>query len=176
MSYIVKHIGTNGLRIISWLRKNGGGRATFLPLNKLIVSRPQGRTLLVTRNPGVIGLVHDLLDYDSKIEKAIRYAGRNTLVVDSMSIARENMGGVRMVTLDGSIVESSGAMTGGSSVKKNIPKFQNSIGGISNIERKEKAVFELELVFSTVDSALKELRINQQEIRDKIYILSLIHI
>ena len=156
-------------KCISWLRNNGGGRATFLPLNKLILSRPQGRTLLVARNPGVVGFVHDLLDYDSKIEKAIRYAGRNTLVVNSMSIARENMGGVRMVTLDGSIVESSGAMTGGSSIKKNIPKFQNSIGSISIIERKEKAVFESELVFSTVDSALKELRINQQEIRDKIY-------
>ena len=156
-------------KCISWLRNNGGGRATFLPLNKLIVSRPQGRTLLVARNPGIVGFVHDLLDYDSKIEKAIRYAGRNTLVVDSMNIARENMGGVRMVTLDGSIVESSGAMTGGSSLKNNVPKFQNSTGSISIIEKKEKAVFESELVFSTVDSALKELRLNQQEIRDKIF-------
>jgi len=154
---------------ISWLRKNGGGRATFLPLNKLIVSRPQGRTLIVARNPGVIGFVHDLLEYDSKIEKAIRYAGRNTLLVNSMNTARENMGGVRMVTMDGSIVESSGAMTGGSSAKKNIPKFQNSGGGISNVERLEKAVFESELVFSTVDSAVRELRLNQQEIRDKIH-------
>ena len=79
------------MHCISWLRNNGGGRATFLPLNKLIVSRPQGRTLLVARNPGIVGFVHDLLDYDSKIEKAIRYAGRNTLVVDSMNIARENI-------------------------------------------------------------------------------------
>jgi len=37
---------------IKWLRLNVGGRATFLPLNKLNVSRPQGRTLIVARKPG----------------------------------------------------------------------------------------------------------------------------
>ena len=92
-------------KCISWLRKNGGGRATFLPLNKLSVSRPQGRTLLVARNPGVVGFVHDLLEFDPGVETAVRYAGRNTLVVDSMDVARDNMGGVRMVTLDGAVIE-----------------------------------------------------------------------
>ena len=109
-------------KCISWLRKNGGGRATFLPLNKLSVSRPQGRTLLVARNPGVVGFVHDLLEFDPGVETAVRYAGRNTLVVDSMDVARDNMGGVRMVTLDGSVIESSGAMTGGSSSRKDRPR------------------------------------------------------
>ena len=110
-------------KCISWLRKNGGGRATFLPLNKLSVSRPQGRTLLVARNPGVVGFVHDLLEFDPGVETAVRYAGRNTLVVDSMDVARDNMGGVRMVTLDGAVIESSGAMTGGSSSRKDRPRL-----------------------------------------------------
>ena len=95
-------------KCIAWLKKNGGGRATFLPLNKISVSRPQGRTLLVARNPGVVGFVHDLLEFDPSVETAVRYAGRNTLVVNSMDVARDNMGGVRMVTLDGSVIESSG--------------------------------------------------------------------
>ena len=118
-------------KCISWLRKNGGGRATFLPLNKLSVSRPQGRTLLVARNPGVVGFVHDLLEFDPGVETAVRYAGRNTLVVDSMDVARDNMGGVRMVTLDGAVIESSGAMTGGSSSRKDRPGFDGSGAGSS---------------------------------------------
>ena len=157
-------------KCISWLRKNGGGRATFLPLNKLSVSRPQGRTLLVARNPGVVGFVHDLLEFDPSVETAVRYAGRNTLVVDSMSVARENMGGVRMVTLDGSVIESSGAMTGGSaSSKGNRPRFDGSAAGSSGIEKMEMSVQEADLVFSTVDGALREIRRNQQELRDRIH-------
>ena len=155
-------------KCIEWLRKNGGGRATFLPLNKLSVSRPQGRTLLVARNPGVVGFVHDLLDFDPSIETAVRYVGRNTLVVESMSVARNNMGGVRMVTLDGSVIESSGAMTGGSSSKRDRPGFDGSGSGSSAIERLERSVQEVDLVFSTVDSALRELRANQQLLRDRI--------
>ncbi len=156
-------------KCISWLRKNGGGRATFLPLNKLSVSRPQGRTLLVARNPGVVGFVHDLLEFDPGVETAVRYAGRNTLVVDSMDVARDNMGGVRMVTLDGAVIESSGAMTGGSSSRKDRPRFDGSGAGSSGLERMEMAVQEADLLFSTVDGALRELRRNQQELRDTIH-------
>ena len=156
-------------KCIAWLRKNGGGRATFLPLNKLSVSRPQGRTLIVARNPGVVGFVHELLDFDPEVETAVRYAGRNTLVVDSMGIARENMGGVRMVTLDGSVIESSGAMTGGSSSKKDRPRFDGSGAGSSGMERLEMAVQEADLLFSTVDSALREVRRSQQALRDRIH-------
>ena len=112
-------------KCIAWLRQNGGGRATFLPLNKLSTSRPGGRSLIVANNPGVIGFAHDLLDYDSEIETAVRYAGRNTLVVETMEVARRNMGGVRLVTLDGSVIESSGAMTGGSAATST----RNAFGG-----------------------------------------------
>ncbi len=156
-------------KCISWLRKNGGGRATFLPLNKLSVSRPQGRTLLVARNPGIVGFVHDLLEFDPSVEAAVRYAGRNTLVVESMEVARENMGGVRMVTLEGSVIESSGAMTGGSSSKRDRPRFDGSGAGSSGIDRLESAVQDADLVFTTVDGALRELRRGQQELRDRIH-------
>ena len=126
----------------------------------------------------MVGFVHDLLEFDPGVETAVRYAGRNTLVVDSMDVARDNMGGVRMVTLDGSVIESSGAMTGGSSSRKDRPRFDGSGAGSSGLERMEMAVQEADLLFSTVDGALRELRRNQQELRDMIHglDLSLIHI
>lgn len=155
-------------KCISWLRKNGGGRATFLPLNKLITNRPQGRTLIVARNQGIVGFVHDLLDYDAEIETAVKYAGRNTLIVESMNIARQNMGGVRMVTLDGAIIESSGAMTGGSDIRRDAPSFGGS-GNINNLEKYESAVDSASIIYATVEAALKELRINEQELRSRIH-------
>ena len=155
-------------KCISWLRQNGGGRATFLPLSKLSISRPGGRSLIVANNPGVVGFAHDLLDYDTEIDTAVRYAGRNTLVVDTMEVARRNMGGVRLVTLDGSVIESSGAMTGGSATKS----ARNAFGGgsvSSSLDRLEAAVEEANLIYSTVEAALRELRANQQNLRDRIH-------
>ncbi len=78
------------------------------------------------------------------------------------------MGGVRMVTLDGSLIESSGAMTGGSASKN----FSNAFGGgsVSNsLNRLEAAVEEANLIYSTVEAALRELRISQQTLRDRIH-------
>ena len=154
---------------IKWLRLNGGGRATFLPLNKLSVSRPQGRTLIVSRNPGVLGFAHDLLEYDSEIDIAVRYASRNTLIVQSMDIARKNMGGARMVTLKGDIIEGSGAMTGGSPVGSSKPSFGGGTPGQLGTEKLERALEEANLIYSTVEAALRELRANQQELRDQIH-------
>ena len=153
---------------IKWLRQNSGGRATFLPLNKLKVSRPQGRTLIVARNPGIIGFAQDLLDYDQEVEIAVTYASRNTLLVQSMEVARNNMGGVRMVTLDGSLIESSGAMTGGSKSRGNRPAFGGSAGGHSSIDKHERLVQDANLLYSTVDAALRETMLNLQDLRNRI--------
>ena len=68
---------------------------------------------MVSRQTGVVGFAADLLDFDPEIEDAVRTAVRDTLIVQNMDIARGNMGGVRMVTLDGTVFEASGAMVGG---------------------------------------------------------------
>ena len=55
----------------------------------------------------------ELLDYDPRIELAIKYALKDTLLVANLSTARKHMGGVRMVTLKGDLTEAGGAMVGG---------------------------------------------------------------
>tara|TARA_Y100000589_G_C27198015_1_gene647910 strand:+ start:3609 stop:7502 length:3894 start_codon:yes stop_codon:yes gene_type:complete len=151
---------------ISWLKKNGGGRATFLPLNRLGKQRPQGRSLMVVRNPGVIGFIHELLDYPEEIENAILLVSRSTLLVENLDVARKNMGGVRMVTIDGSVVDGSGAMTGGSSLKT-APKFGSSDPTIS-LRPLENEVNEASLARATVEVALRDARGSMQELTDRI--------
>ena len=75
---------------------------------------------MVARKPGVIGFAHDLLDYDPRIDIAVKFALRNTLIVENLSVARQNMGGVRLVTKNGDVTRSGGAMVGGSRRKMNI--------------------------------------------------------
>ena len=151
---------------ISWLKRNGGGRATFLPLNRLGKQRPQGRSLMVVRNPGVIGFIHELLDYPKEVENAILLVSRSTLLVENLDVARKNMGGVRMVTIDGSVVDGSGAMTGGSS-SKTAPKFGSSDPTIS-LRPLENDVNEASLARATVEVALRDARASMQELTDRI--------
>ena len=98
---------------ITHLKKTRAGRAIFLPLNKLRVSRPQGKALMVAKEPDVVGFAIDLVKYDEKYEAAMTYTFGETLVVKSLDAARRLMGGVRLVTLDGDLVEAVGAMVGG---------------------------------------------------------------
>lgn len=106
---------------IRYLQEYKLGRVTFLPLNKLrtkpLPSLPQGED--------IIGFAIDLLDYDPKFDVAFRVVLGSTLVVDSLEHARKRIGTFRMVTPDGSLIEPSGSMTGGS-VKKDSGGFGSS--------------------------------------------------
>ena len=50
-------------------------------INKLNNNRAAGKALMVSKKPGVVGFAHELLDYDPKIDIAIKFVLRNTLIV-----------------------------------------------------------------------------------------------
>ncbi|HEX7445064.1 MAG TPA: AAA family ATPase, partial [Methanothrix sp.] len=94
---------------IEYLKRSQIGRATFLPLNKL----DQGSLSAKPNYAGVVDYALNLVEFDSKFMNAFWYVFRDTLVMESLNHARALMGRYRMVTLEGDLVEKSGAMTGG---------------------------------------------------------------
>ena len=154
-------------KAIRWLKSNNAGRATFLPLNKINAGRPAGRAVMVARQPGVIGFAHDLLEHDPRIDAAVRFVLRNTLVVDTMATARANMGGVRLITLDGSVAEAGGAMTGGSPRRSRI-SFGGKIQGATEVERLSKEVERLRMMSEGVSAKVREAREAQAEVRRRL--------
>lgn len=106
---------------IQYLKDQNLGRVTFLPLNKIkskpLPDLPQGSD--------IIGFATDLLDYDPRFDAAFRVVLAATVVIDSLDHARRRIGTYRMVTLDGSLLEKSGSMTGGS-VRKEAGGFGSS--------------------------------------------------
>ncbi len=171
MTSIVVESDEVAAKAIRWLAENRAGRATFLPLNKLTNTRAAGKALMVSKKPGVVGFAHELLEYDPKIDIAIRFVLRNTLIVDSMSTARSHMGGIRLVTLRGDITEAGGAMIGGSKRKMSV-SFGGRIKGASEVEKLSGEVEKLRLMSDTVASALIEVRRQQQVLRASINELS----
>ena len=99
---------------INYLREKRLGIATFLPLNK-ITERP-GETGMddLLSAAGVIGWAIDLVQFDSKFRNIFSYVLGNTLVVKDLPTAqRIGIGRVRIVTLDGDLIEKRGVMKGG---------------------------------------------------------------
>ncbi len=99
---------------IEYLRQQQLGVATFLPLNK-IKPRLLAHDIQELKNmPGVHGLAVDLLKFNAKFADIFSYVLGNTLIVENLDVAREiGIGRVRMVTVDGDVVEISGSMKGG---------------------------------------------------------------
>ena len=167
MTSIVVENDEIAAKAIKWLAEKRAGRATFLPLNKLNNNRAAGKALMVSKKPGVVGFAHELLDYDPKIDIAIKFVLRNTLIVDSLSTARTYMGGVRLVTLRGDVTEAGGAMIGGSKRPMRV-SFGGGIKGASEIEKLSSEIAKLELMSETVSAALHQARKEQQQLRTKI--------
>jgi len=97
---------------IELLRRNQAGTAAFIPLNK--VSGFSINDNSITKIPGVIDYAINLVKFDNRYRKAFELVLRNTLVVQDLNVAR-NVGfnKVRMVTVQGDLIETSGLMTGG---------------------------------------------------------------
>jgi chromosome segregation protein len=123
MQAVVVENDEDASRAISFLKQRRGGRATFLPLNKMEGRRPYKD---LSDREGVIGYAIDLIDFDNKFEAAFWYVFRDTLIVDTLTNARRLMGGLRMVTLEGEVIEKSCAMVGGSQQQKSGLSFAAS--------------------------------------------------
>ncbi|AFN04798.1 chromosome segregation protein SMC [Pyrococcus furiosus DSM 3638] len=91
-------------KAIKYLKEHKLGRLTFLPLNKI---KPKH----VDSSVGLPAV--DVIEYDQKIENAVKFALGDTVIVNSMEEARPHIGKVRMVTIEGELYERSGAITGG---------------------------------------------------------------
>ena len=113
MTAIVTETDEDAAAAIEMLKRNKLGRATFLPLNKMVPGRPAGKPLMAVRSPDAEGFAIDLLDFEEKYRNAMWYVFRDTVIVKSLDAARKLMGGVRLVTLDGDLIDAGGAMTGG---------------------------------------------------------------
>src|SRR3989442_15517002 len=111
MQAIIVDDDTVAAQCIDYLKKRKIGRATFLPLTKMLVGKPRGKAILVAKE--CLGFAIDLCHFDEKYRDAFFYVFGDTLVVQTLDEARKWMGGVRLVTIEGELIEASGAMIGG---------------------------------------------------------------
>ena len=150
---------------IEFLKRRNAGRATFLPLTEFNEhSLPP-----LPNHDGVIDFARNLVTYDDRYAGIFSYVLGTTLVVEDLDTARELMGEFRMVTLDGDLVEQSGAMRGGSG--RDAPyRFGGSRNRLkrlaARIESLESEREALDKRISEAETALAEATERDRTLRD----------
>jgi len=116
---------------IELLKQRKAGRATFLPLNKIQTGRSPNRGTLRSL-AGCIGYALDLIEFDDRYRDVFAYVFGSTVVFETLSDARRHLGDYRIVTTTGDLLESSGAMTGGSTNTRQALHFGTMESGDSD--------------------------------------------
>ncbi len=116
MQQIVVGNESDGKTAISYLKRTGGGRATFLPLSTI-----QGRSLQETGLEdcrGFVGVASQLVNCDNQYRGIVENLLARTVIVSDMDAAihmsQKYRNRFKIVTLDGQVMNPGGSMTGGS--------------------------------------------------------------
>ena len=168
---IVTDTEEDAKKLIEYLRQNSLGRASFLPISS--VKGKKVDRLIKNNLEGVIGIASDLIKTDKKYEGIILNLLGRTVIVNNMDtaiiLARQNSYSFRIVTLKGDIINSSGAISGGS----NSQKTTSIIGRTNQIKELEKEIDDLnkqieqiskekEKYEQSIESLLKEVETLEQ--------------
>lgn len=173
MQNIVTDTEEDAKKLVEHLRKFNLGRASFLPITSV-----KGKKLdKIKSEKGVIGIASDLVKFDKKYEQIVLSLLGRTLIMDTMdnaiAIARKNSYGFRIVTLQGDVLNPSGAISGGSVSTKTV----NILGRSREIEELKKTIAELEKKVeklkkdkseyeSSIEDLLEEIEGLENELKD----------
>ena len=173
MQHIVVEREEDGKAAIQYLKRRDGGRCTFLPLNAIRPS--EFRDTGVVDEPGFVGMGDELIECDKKYEVVFSSLLGRTVVAEDMdaaiAMARKYHHRLKIVTLDGQVLNPGGSMTGGSASRTagilsrqgELERLREQEGGIR--EKLSAAAKELEEARREVTGAQYEMDAAQAQQR-----------
>ena len=118
MQNIVIDTQNDGRSAIEMLKRLDSGRATFLPVDTV-----RGNVMkdAPVNDPGFVGVAYDLVSFDKRYDGIFANLLGRTVVAetlgDAVRISKANGNRLRIVSLDGQLINSGGSMTGGSAAR-----------------------------------------------------------
>lgn len=158
---IVTDTEEDAKKLVEHLRKNNLGRASFLPITSV-----RGKKLdkIKGHEKGVIGIASDLIKFNKKYEQIILNLLGRTVIVDNMEtaikVAKQNGYSFRIITVEGDVINPSGAITGGSVAKKTV----NILGRGKEIEKLDKEIVKLKEKIATIEKEKQEYETSIEDI------------
>lgn len=124
-------------RAVNALKANRAGRMTFLPVKSIKATSRRNDSL--RNEKGFVGFGPECVTFDEKYRNIAEYLLGRVIIVDNMDnavVLSKKSGGMRVVTLEGEVINAGGAITGG--------KYKNKTANIldrkSEISRLEREI------------------------------------
>ncbi|MBR1629097.1 MAG: chromosome segregation protein SMC, partial [Lachnospiraceae bacterium] len=140
-------------RMISFLKRNHAGRATFLPITSVDGRRKNANLPSVAGEPGVIGMAIELVEFDPRYEGILSYLVGRVVVCEQIDaallLARKNHYSLNIVTLEWEYLRPGGSLSGGA--------FRNSGNLLSRNRQMEELKHTIDTLTSERDAAQKRL-------------------
>lgn len=163
---IVTDNETCAKELIEYLKRGKFGRATFLPLSSL-ANRTGFNNEAALTEPGVLGLASDLVQIEKAYEAVSKFLLGRIVVVDhidhALALARKFRYTLRIVTLEGELLNAGGSMSGGA-YKNN----SNLLGRRREIEDLENNLKIIQQQQSSIENQMKENKTKRLEITEEL--------
>ncbi|MBQ7160226.1 MAG: chromosome segregation protein SMC [Clostridia bacterium] len=122
MQHVVTDTEADTKRAIHYLRDNKAGRTTFYPVATIKASPLSTGGFDYRSYKGYVGMANELAECDRKFENIKDYLLCRTVVFDDLdnanAMARASGFKIRVVTLDGQLINTGGSFTGGSAIRE----------------------------------------------------------
>ena len=153
MQQIVVDAEADAKAAIAYLKRTGGGRATFLPITAI-----QGKTLRengLEGCAGFVGIASELVSCEQPYKGIVENLLGRTVIVENIdnaiSMAKKYANRFKIVTLDGQVVNPGGSMTGGS-----VNKEAGILSRANELEKLTAREKDLSAQRDAVEAALQE--------------------
>lgn len=156
---------------INWLKSSKSGRATFLPIESVRADR-LGLDSSIKSAKGFVGIASEMVDTNSKYREIVDYLLCRVIIAgnmdDAVAISKKHIGGYRIVTLEGEVINAFGAITGGRFANKsaNLLDRKKEIGTLSaQIDEYRRQIEELSNKKEQEEKNRETLRSERDELR-----------
>ena len=172
LQQIVVSTEQDGKAAIQFLKRSGGGRATFLPLSSI-----EGRRLTengLEKCRGFVGIASDLIKCEQRYRPIVEnLLGRTVIATDldaAIAMANTYRNRFKIVTLDGQVMNPGGSMTGGSVNKES--GILSRANELEKLTLREKELNdkkqELELQLQEAQRAADQVQFQLDTARDQL--------
>lgn len=153
-------------KMVEYLKKNRLGRATFLPLTSMrkrnIAVNPS-----ILEEEGVVGIASSLVSADARYKNLIESLLGRTIVAEDIDCAlylsRKYNFSLRIVTIEGELLNPGGAITGGA-----FRNNSNLLGRNREIEECKEAMKKAKVFYQESKEAMTQLQLDSKEIADEL--------
>ena len=146
--------------IVNFLKQNRFGRATFLPISSVKERSIPSNVRSKLNTKGVLGVASELIDFDKKNAPVFNHLLGGTVIVDNIDnallLAQNTSYLVKIVTLDGDVINPTGSISGGS-------KKENTV----NLLGREREIKDIMISIDTLKLDIKEKEDKINDLKNK---------